>query len=204
MEPEKFCYVQITNKAHLSRAQLEQDFEIWREFVQCRDKVNSVLARTKFVDEPVENLAGLHFNIQKLTHALNDISNQTGSLDFLNEKAGEIESQADAETKKKLSEQMKSTNDEWKDLVGSLESRRETLSVLAQHWEQFETQMQAVESNLTRCEEKVKLIDMVVRSRPQLEETKSNLLVGLLTRGYPSPLRTASIYKTYNLLYRNC
>jgi hypothetical protein len=37
------------------------------------DKVKSLLARTQFSDEPVTSLAGLHFNIQKITHALNDI-----------------------------------------------------------------------------------------------------------------------------------
>jgi nesprin-1 len=61
------------NSARSRRAQLEQDVEIWRDYCQTVDKVKSLLARTQFSDEPVTSLAGLHFNIQKITHALNDI-----------------------------------------------------------------------------------------------------------------------------------
>lgn len=61
------------NSARSRRAQLEQDVEIWRDYCQTLDKVRSVLARTQFSDEPVTSLAGLHFNIQKITHALNDV-----------------------------------------------------------------------------------------------------------------------------------
>lgn len=61
------------NSAKSQRAQLEQDAEIWKDYCQILDKVKAVIARTKFVDEPVSTLAGLHFNIQKISHALNDI-----------------------------------------------------------------------------------------------------------------------------------
>lgn len=61
------------NTAKSQKAQLEQDAEVWRDYCQSLDKVKSVIARTKFTDEPVSTLAGLHFNIQKLSHALNDI-----------------------------------------------------------------------------------------------------------------------------------
>lgn len=61
------------NSAKSQRAQLEQDAEMWKDYCQTLDKVKSVLARTQFTDEPVSTLAGLHFNIQKITHALNDI-----------------------------------------------------------------------------------------------------------------------------------
>lgn len=61
------------NSAKSQRAQLEQDAEIWKDYCQTLDKVRSVIARTRFVDEPVSTLAGLHFNIQKISHALNDI-----------------------------------------------------------------------------------------------------------------------------------
>lgn len=61
------------NSAKSQRAQLEQDAEMWKDYCQILDKVKSVLARSQFTDEPVTTLAGLHFNIQKITHALNDI-----------------------------------------------------------------------------------------------------------------------------------
>lgn len=61
------------NSARSRRAQLEQDTEIWKDYLQLLDKVHTVLSRTRFTDEPVSTLAGLHFNIQKVGHALNDI-----------------------------------------------------------------------------------------------------------------------------------
>ncbi|KAK9694281.1 Spectrin repeat [Popillia japonica] len=70
------------NSAKSERAQLEQDAEVWKDYCQMLDKVKSVIARTKFVDEPVCTLAGLHFNTQKINHALNDIQNDDVKLDF--------------------------------------------------------------------------------------------------------------------------
>lgn len=61
------------NSAKSQKAQLEQDAEIWKDYCQSLEKVKSVISRTKFTDEPVSTLAGLHFNIQKLSHALNDV-----------------------------------------------------------------------------------------------------------------------------------
>lgn len=61
------------NSAKSQQALLEQNADIWKDYCQILDKIKAVIARTKFVDEPVSTLAGLHFNIQKITHALNDI-----------------------------------------------------------------------------------------------------------------------------------
>nr|CAD7605236.1 unnamed protein product [Timema genevievae] len=61
------------NSAKSRRAQLEQDTEMWQDYRAALAKVRGVLARSEFNDEPVTSLAGLHFNIQKLTHGLNDI-----------------------------------------------------------------------------------------------------------------------------------
>lgn len=61
------------NSAKSQRARLEQGAEMWRDFAQTLERVKAVIARTRFTDEPVSTLAGLQFNIQKITHALNDI-----------------------------------------------------------------------------------------------------------------------------------
>lgn len=61
------------NSAKSQQAQLEQDAEMWKDFCNALEKVKAVIARTRFTDEPVSTLAGLHFNIQKISHALNDI-----------------------------------------------------------------------------------------------------------------------------------
>lgn len=61
------------NSAKSQKAKLEQSADMWKHYCQAVDKVESVIARSRFVDEPVSTLAGLHFNVQKISHALNDI-----------------------------------------------------------------------------------------------------------------------------------
>lgn len=61
------------NSAKAQRTKLEKDLDNWKEYRQLCDKVNTILSRIQVLDEPVTNLAGLHFNKQKIAHALNDI-----------------------------------------------------------------------------------------------------------------------------------
>lgn len=61
------------NAAKSQRAKLEKYMELWKEYCQQCDKVKNIIARSHVADEPVTNLAGLHFNKQKIAHALNDI-----------------------------------------------------------------------------------------------------------------------------------
>lgn len=61
------------NTARSHRAHLEQGAEMWRDYAQTLERVKAAIARTRFTDEPVTTLAGLQFNVQKITHALNDI-----------------------------------------------------------------------------------------------------------------------------------
>lgn len=61
------------NSAKSQRSQLEIDADAWKEYGQLHEKVRNILGRVKFSDEPVSNLAGLHFNMQKISHALNDV-----------------------------------------------------------------------------------------------------------------------------------
>ncbi|KAK9890572.1 hypothetical protein WA026_011942 [Henosepilachna vigintioctopunctata] len=160
------------NSAKSQRAQLEQGAEIWKEYSQSLDKVKSVIARTKFVDEPVSTLAGLHFNIQKISHALNDIQNQQHELDLLSQRVAEIIQQADSNNKKNIEAQSREVSNEWSSLVSDLENRRETLTKLAQVWETFEGRWQNFESLLTGIEEKAKHIETVVRNKEHVISTK--------------------------------
>lgn len=60
--------------AKTQRDQLERDAAAWKEYAQMGDRVRSVLARATFdAGEPVKDLAGLQFSVQKITHALNDL-----------------------------------------------------------------------------------------------------------------------------------
>lgn len=60
--------------ARTQREQLERDAAAWKEYGLLAERVRSVLARATFdAGEPVKDLAGLQFSVQKITHALNDL-----------------------------------------------------------------------------------------------------------------------------------
>ncbi|XP_044734627.1 nesprin-1 [Chrysoperla carnea] len=163
------------NLAKSRRAQLEQDAEIWKDYCQILDKVRHAIALSQFTDEPVTTLAGLHFNIQKISHALNDIQNQQLDVDLLNERASEIMKQADSSNRERIQRETADVTSEWTTLISSLEARRDVLSSLASRWEEFEALWQAFESALISCEEKSKHVDTVVRSQPHIIEAHNTL-----------------------------
>nr|CAD7570990.1 unnamed protein product [Timema californicum] len=144
------------NSAKSRRAQLEQDTEMWRDYRDALAKVRGVLARSEFNDEPVTSLAGLHFNIQKLTHGLNDIQMKQPEIDLLNERAQDITKQADSSNKDLIEQEIGNANKEWMDL-------------------EFETKWQAFESLVVGNEEKSRHIDLVVRSKSQIIEVKQTV-----------------------------
>ncbi|KAK2588097.1 hypothetical protein KPH14_004158 [Odynerus spinipes] len=163
------------NTARSQRARMEQGAETWRDYSQTLERVRAVIARTRFTDEPVTTLAGLQFNIQKITHALNDIQNQQFELDLLNERSREVLRLANPRNKKKIEDQLSEITSEWKELVSGLESRRDALEALSRHWEELETRYSHVETRLNAIEEKSKLIDTVARSKQHLQDTSKAL-----------------------------
>ncbi|XP_043257160.1 nesprin-1 isoform X11 [Colletes gigas] len=164
------------NTAKSQRARLEQGAETWRDYAQTLERVRAVVARSKFTDEPVTTLAGLQFNIQKITHALNDIQNQQFELDLLNERGHEVLRLANANNKKTIEAQISEIGAEWKELVSGLEGRRDALEALSKHWEELEAQWSLIETCVNAIEEKSKLVDTVVRSRQHLLDTIKALL----------------------------
>ncbi|XP_025834538.1 nesprin-1 isoform X2 [Agrilus planipennis] len=156
------------NSAKSLQAKLEQNCDVWKDYLQILGKVEAIIARSRFVDEPVSTLAGLRFNIQKLDHALHDIENQQIELDLLLERANEVSSQADRRNKEQIEKQTAKVASEWSDLVSDLRNRKNTLSNLSDVWEQFEEQWQNFEGLVTTTEEKCKHLDLVVRSAEHL------------------------------------
>ncbi|XP_078048160.1 muscle-specific protein 300 kDa isoform X4 [Augochlora pura] len=159
------------NTAKSQRARLEQGAETWRDYAQTLQRVQAVVSRTRFTDEPVSTLAGLQFNVQKITHALNDIQNQQFELDLLNERGKEVLAVADANNKKTIRTRIAETGAEWKELVSGLEGRRDALEALAKHWEELEARWSLIESRVNATEEKFKLVDCVIRSKSHLLDT---------------------------------
>lgn len=97
------------------------------------------------------------------------------------ERTAEISQQADAANKKKIQEQSGEVSQQWNSLVSGLESRRDTLTKLAQLWEDFESKWQSFESQLTTYEERAKHIDLIVRSKQHVVDTKATVEVSRIS-----------------------
>ncbi|XP_070067953.1 muscle-specific protein 300 kDa isoform X15 [Drosophila takahashii] len=159
--------------AKTQQSELEKEAERWREYQQSIDRVKATIERTKFSDEPVQNLAGLHFNIQKLSHAIGNVQSQNSDLALVNQQAQSLIRQADARNRQLIEQDNAGLNRSWQDLVRSLEQRRDNLQQLAEHWDGFENSLHAWEKAIGRLEDKFRNVDPTVRSRRHLEDTKN-------------------------------
>ncbi|XP_066158002.1 muscle-specific protein 300 kDa isoform X10 [Euwallacea fornicatus] len=163
------------NSAKSQKAQLEQDAEIWKGYLKVLDKVKALIARSKFSDEPVATLAGLQFNIQKITHAINDIQNQVSELDLLHTRVSELSKEANEHNRAQIQHQSDEVTKEWSTLVSNLEGRKDSLTKLADVWGSFEGKLQNFERSLSGIEDRTKHIDQVVRNKDHVVTTRTQI-----------------------------
>lgn len=57
----------VLNSAKIIQEQLGEEYKLLKEYKTVVDKVSSILESYKFNEEPVQNIAGLYFNIEKIT-----------------------------------------------------------------------------------------------------------------------------------------
>ncbi|KAJ9596010.1 hypothetical protein L9F63_012831, partial [Diploptera punctata] len=84
--------------------------------------------------------------------------NQQAEIDLLNERGRDITRQADHSNHENVEKQLSNINREWNDLLSGLQSRRDTLTKLAEHWDPFpkerslEVLNQEIEEPLTKLQ----------------------------------------------------
>jgi len=61
------------NSAKLVQKKMENEFGLLKEYKNVVDKVSSILDRCKYNEDPIQNLAGLYFNVEKITLVQNDL-----------------------------------------------------------------------------------------------------------------------------------
>jgi nesprin-1 len=61
------------NSAKLVQQKMENEFGLLKEYKNVVDKVSSILDRCKYNEDPIQNLAGLYFNVEKITLVQNDL-----------------------------------------------------------------------------------------------------------------------------------
>lgn len=63
----------VMGSAKAIQEQLEEECGLLKEYKNLVDKVSSVLDRCKYNEEPVQNVAGLYYNVDKIALVLNDL-----------------------------------------------------------------------------------------------------------------------------------
>jgi len=61
------------NSAKAIQKKMDDEFGIFKEYRNAVDKVSSILDRCKYKEDPIQNLAGLYFNVEKITLVQNDL-----------------------------------------------------------------------------------------------------------------------------------
>jgi len=61
------------NSAKAIQKKMDDKFGVLKEYRNIVDKVSSILDRCKYNEEPIQNLAGLYFNVEKITLVQNDL-----------------------------------------------------------------------------------------------------------------------------------
>lgn len=98
-------------------------------------------------------------------------------VDALNEKAQIIKRFADADNLEKIEWQQSKINENWNNLIVDLKRRKDYIGSLLENWEQLDKKAHSLETQLSHIGEQCKLLDPVVRSRKQLEDSEATLQV---------------------------
>jgi len=61
------------NSAKVVQKKMEDEFGLFKEYKSIVDKVSSILDRCKYNEDPIQNLAGLYFNVEKIKLVQNDL-----------------------------------------------------------------------------------------------------------------------------------
>lgn len=72
----------VMNSAKTMQKQFEEEFGLLKDYKNSVERVSSILDRCKYTEDPIQNVAGLYFNVEKITLIQNDllVSNDTNSF----------------------------------------------------------------------------------------------------------------------------
>lgn len=63
----------VMNSAKVVQKKMEDEFGLFKEYKSVVNKVSSILDHCKYNEDPIQNLAGLYFNVEKITLVQNDL-----------------------------------------------------------------------------------------------------------------------------------
>lgn len=93
-------------------------------------------------------------------------------MESLNERAQELMRLADSTNHEQIDDEISDLNSDWNKCLNDLENRIETLTVLSNHWKDFEKRIETLQSQLNDLEQKNINTELVTKSKQHLLETK--------------------------------
>lgn len=93
-------------------------------------------------------------------------------VDELNHRAQELLRLSDSLNHKQIDEEISNLNSDWNKKLNELEKNIEILSVLRNHWQEFEKRFEQLASQLNQLEEKISNTDFTIKSEQHLLDTK--------------------------------
>lgn len=94
-------------------------------------------------------------------------------MDSLNQRAQDLIKQADASNHNRIDEETAQINARWTKKLTDLEANIEKLNVLGEHWQDFDKRIALFENQLIRLEERCQNVDTAIKSKQQLDDTKT-------------------------------
>lgn len=90
----------------------------------------------------------------------------------MNQRAQELMRLADSTNHTRIDDEIFDLNNDWKKKLHELENHIETLTVLSNHWRDFDKRIESLDSQLNRLDEKISNTEFVVKSKQHLLDTK--------------------------------
>lgn len=72
----------VMKSAKTMQEQFEEEFGLLKDYKNSVERVSSILDRCKYTENPIQNVVGLYFNVEKITLVQNDllVSNDKNSF----------------------------------------------------------------------------------------------------------------------------
>ncbi|XP_031632357.1 nesprin-1 isoform X5 [Contarinia nasturtii] len=167
------------NSAKHQRSQFEKHQNDWETYRDTLSAIRNILDGIQMRLDPADSLSNIQNNLRNISNILLDLKSKQNKLETANQRAQDLMRLADSLNHTQIYDEITDLNSDWDKKLNELENSIETLTVLSNHWQDFEKRIELFQSQLNRIEEKISNIDFVVKSRQHLLDTK-DIYQGLL------------------------
>jgi len=125
----------VFNSAKSHQARLEQNANLWKNYLDLLGIVQAVVTKAELPEEPATSITALRNNLSNVQAAYSGLQNQQQEVDNLNERARSVEREANTENRQKIQNQMKTINQKWMESLANLDGRKDAIAKLVMQWE---------------------------------------------------------------------